>query len=269
MRIPEYPPILFGTPEEQIRMLREYLMRLAKISGEDGPGTGDAGDISQLQEEVAALQTTSASLQTQIAGHTGSRQNPHEVTAAQTGAAEEEHTHTTEDITDFPELAEVAFSGAYGDLSGTPELAEVATSGDYNDLLNRPVIPPGASVDTAMSDSSENAVQNKVIKAYVDSHSGGGGKHWAALDGIWNSGTYVQPGATVEMSVSCPAPEGYVPVMHNVGASVATDKNICLQAQFGSGRLYAVIWNGNDTAKAMIVRWRVLFLKEDEEEIIE
>lgn len=30
-------------------------------------------------------------------------------------------------------------------------------------------------VDTAMSDTSENAVQNKVIKAYVDSQGGGGG----------------------------------------------------------------------------------------------
>ena len=30
------------------------------------------------------------------------------------------------------------------------------------------------TVDTAMSDSSTNAVQNKVIKAYVDAQSGGG-----------------------------------------------------------------------------------------------
>lgn len=35
-------------------------------------------------------------------------------------------------------------------------------SGNYNDLTNKP------TVDTTMSDSSENAVQNKVIKAYVD-----------------------------------------------------------------------------------------------------
>lgn len=35
-------------------------------------------------------------------------------------------------------------------------------SGSYTDLTNKP------TVDTTMSDSSENAVQNKVIKAYVD-----------------------------------------------------------------------------------------------------
>jgi hypothetical protein len=47
-------------------------------------------------------------------------------------------------------------------------LATVATSGDYEDLANKPYIPEGATVDTAMSDTSKNAVQNKVIKAYVD-----------------------------------------------------------------------------------------------------
>ena len=33
----------------------------------------------------------------------------------------------------------------------------------------------GRNPDTSMSDYSTNTVQNKVIKAYVDSHSGGGG----------------------------------------------------------------------------------------------
>ena len=41
-------------------------------------------------------------------------------------------------------------------------LAEVATSGDFDDLTNKP------NVDVAMSDSSTNAVQNKIIKEYVD-----------------------------------------------------------------------------------------------------
>lgn len=49
-------------------------------------------------------------------------------------------------------------------------LATVATSGSYADLSNKPTI------DTAMSDSSTNAVQNKVIKAYVDSTA------WSSAD---------------------------------------------------------------------------------------
>ena len=50
-------------------------------------------------------------------------------------------------------------------------LATVATSGSYNDLSNKPNIPAGVVVDVAMSSSSENAVQNKVIKKYVDDYS--------------------------------------------------------------------------------------------------
>lgn len=50
--------------------------------------------------------------------------------------------------------------------ANSADLATVATSGSYNDLSNKP------TVDTAMSDSSTNAVQNRVIKAYVDANSG-------------------------------------------------------------------------------------------------
>lgn len=83
------------------------------------------------------------------------------------------------------------------DVSGkanTSDLATVATSGSYNDLSNKPTIPSayddsaltervsdletdvndlktnGASVtvDSTLSDTSENPVQNKVIKAALD-----------------------------------------------------------------------------------------------------
>lgn len=52
-------------------------------------------------------------------------------------------------------------------------LATVATSGSYNDLTNKPNIPEAAIVDSAMSSTSEHAVQNKVIKSYVDSQISG------------------------------------------------------------------------------------------------
>lgn len=47
-------------------------------------------------------------------------------------------------------------------------LATVATTGDYDDLLNKPNIPPTVIPDTAMSNTSRNPVENKVIKEYVD-----------------------------------------------------------------------------------------------------
>ena len=47
--------------------------------------------------------------------------------------------------------------------ANSADLAKVATSGSYNDLTDRPVIPEGAVVDAALSDTSENPVQNKVV----------------------------------------------------------------------------------------------------------
>jgi len=48
--------------------------------------------------------------------------------------------------------------------ANTSSLATVATTGDYNDLINQ---PSGLTVDSAMSASSENPVQNKVIYSAV------------------------------------------------------------------------------------------------------
>ena len=61
-------------------------------------------------------------------------------------------------------------------LDGIEAGAEVNVQADWNQtdstaddyIRNKPVIPPGVVVDTAMSDSSANAVENRVIKAYVD-----------------------------------------------------------------------------------------------------
>ena len=44
--------------------------------------------------------------------------------------------------------------------ANSADLATVATSGSYNDLTNKPVIPV---VDEALSDTSENPVQNKIV----------------------------------------------------------------------------------------------------------
>lgn len=49
-----------------------------------------------------------------------------------------------------------------------PNLATVATSGSYKDLLDKPEIPQAQIIDAAMDGSSENPVQNKVVKEYVD-----------------------------------------------------------------------------------------------------
>lgn len=48
-------------------------------------------------------------------------------------------------------------------------LATVATTGSYNDLTNKPTIPTAITIDSALSTTSTNPVQNKVITTKVNS----------------------------------------------------------------------------------------------------
>lgn len=72
-------------------------------------------------------------------------------------------------ISDLQTIRENATLGAnaYDALDekvNTSSLASVATTGNYNDLINKPTI------DSVMSDSSINSVQNKIIKSYIDNN---------------------------------------------------------------------------------------------------
>ena len=67
-----------------------------------------------------------------------------------TGYANSTHNHTKNQITDFPTLS------------------TVATTGSYNDLSDKPNIPQGATVDTELSSSSNNAIANSTVKSALD-----------------------------------------------------------------------------------------------------
>lgn len=71
------------------------------------------------------------------------------------------------DLSDYAksaDLAKVATSGNYSDLSGTPTLSTVATTGSYNDLIDKPTY----DIDTELSTTSTNPVQNAVITNAVN-----------------------------------------------------------------------------------------------------
>ena len=57
-----------------------------------------------------------------------------------------------------------ALSNGLSEKANSADLATVATSGSYNDLTNKPVIPV---VDEALSDTSKNPVQNKVVNEAI------------------------------------------------------------------------------------------------------
>ena len=73
---------------------------------------------------------------------------------ADTAVQDAQYVHTDNNYTD-------------ADKAKVGGMKAVATSGSYNDLNDKPTIP--AAPDAALSDTSENAVQNKVVKAAIDS----------------------------------------------------------------------------------------------------
>lgn len=75
-------------------------------------------------------------------------------------------------------------------------LATVATTGSYNDLLNKPTIPAGGIVDSALSSTSTNPVQNKVIDSALASKVNANQAVSAVYSAGYVTSTYVA-GATV------------------------------------------------------------------------
>lgn len=143
----------------------------------EGYGITDAASASELSALTEKVNTNT----TNISDHIANVSNPHSVTKAQVGlgnvdnvrqySAENEPPYpvttvdgekgdvvlndvkyTAQDLTNDQKIQARANIGA-----GTSDF-----SGSYNDLTNKP------TVDTEMLDNSTNAVQNKVIKAYVD-----------------------------------------------------------------------------------------------------
>lgn len=88
------------------------------------------------------------------------------------------------DIFDYAdEAAETAAASAAAGKANTADLASVAFSGSYNDLSNKPTIP---TVDSAMSSSSENPVQNKVINAALNQKANASDLAAVATSGSYN-----------------------------------------------------------------------------------
>ena len=67
------------------------------------------------------------------------------------------------------DLATIREGAAKGATAVQPSsLAKVATSGSYNDLSDKPTIPAAVTVDTTLSTTSTNPVQNKVVATGIN-----------------------------------------------------------------------------------------------------
>ena len=91
---------------------------------------------------------------TTITNHINNKNNPHEVTKSQVGLGNVDNT------ADADKPVSKAVQTELDKKTNDSSLSAVAKSGSYNDLTNKPTMP---TVDTALSTTSTNAVQNKVV----------------------------------------------------------------------------------------------------------
>lgn len=113
----------------------------------------DSSDIPTVNNATLTIQKNGATVQTFTAN------------AASNKTANITVPTKTSDLTNDSGFLD---SVAWGDVTGKPTFATVATSGSYNDLTNKPTIPAAVTVDSALSDSSTNPVQNQVITDALD-----------------------------------------------------------------------------------------------------
>lgn len=67
-------------------------------------------------------------------------------------------------------------------------LADVAKSGSYNDLADKPTIPASITIDSELSTTSTNPVQNKVITEAIANINGGSGNYLPLTGGTVTGG---------------------------------------------------------------------------------
>lgn len=190
-------------------------------------------------------------------------------------------------------------------LDGIESGAEVNVQADWNVtdsssdafIKNKPTIPPGVTVDSALSTTSENAVQNKVITGALNgkisdvqdnlgnSFATGGiatiPNATASVDGLMNSSDFsklagIAAGATVDdhkwndvelnKSAATGANTYYIPVLTGTGATIAkfalathaTNGNAQAIAKYNAnGRLVSVNPTKTDNSNLVATTWFV------------
>ncbi len=223
----ELPPIHnLGTPEEEILRIKRYLVRLAEqldytlnnldlggstdgsyestASGVNPGSYGDTGDQTPgFGETFRALWAT-----VNAAGKVTSM-SAHDVTMPNAAAS--------------ASAAGLMSAADKAKLDQIPAGAEANVQADWNEtdptsdayINNKPTIPPGSVVDSALSTTSENPVQNKVITAALFQQRG---EEDADLDNCTDPGVYDYLSTATHTPVSgaggtlivTPGPGGYV-----------------------------------------------------------
>ena len=126
------------------------------------------------------------------------------------------------------------------------DLAQVATSGSYNDLTDKPTIPAAITVDSALSSTSTNPVQNKVINTALAgklSTTGTAAKATADAKGNNIANTYA---TKAQLTALDSTSSGSGAVVTNVsqkdGKVSVTKGNVQIPVGSATATSYATIW---------------------------
>ena len=126
------------------------------------------------------------------------------------------------------------------------DLAQVATSGSYNDLTDKPTIPAAITVDSALSSTSTNPVQNKVINTALAgklSTTGTAAKATADASGNNIANTYA---TKAQLTALDSTSSGSGAVVTNVsqkdGKVSVTKGNVQIPVGSATATSYATIW---------------------------
>ena len=132
-------------------------------------------NINRIDDELADKAEASA-----LSSHVGNTSNPHQVTKAQVGLDKVDNTADLEKPVSTAMQAALNLKADESDLAGyVPTTRKVngkalgtditLSAADVGALPVGTHIPDDVTVDDALSDTSENPVQNKVVKAALDS----------------------------------------------------------------------------------------------------
>lgn len=158
-------------------------------------------------------------------------------------------TITNADISSSAAIAQSKISGLSTSLAAkanTADLADVATSGSYNDLTDKPSIPAAITVDSALSSTSTNPVQNKVINSALAgklSTSGTAAKATADANGNNIASTYATKSQITALDSTSSGTGAVVTAVSQTDGKVSVTKgNVKIPVGSESATTYATIW---------------------------
>lgn len=126
------------------------------------------------------------------------------------------------------------------------DLAEVATTGSYNDLADKPTIPTQITVDSALSSTSTNPVQNKVINTALAgklSTSGTAARATADASGNNIANTYATKSQITALDSSSSGTGAVVTAVSQTDGKVSVTKgNVKIPVGGENATSYATIW---------------------------